>query len=60
VRRYEMPGIATLMFVCERAPEDTVTTSLHRDRHGKTRSGHLLDLPVPLMPTTRNQRSEAS
>ncbi|MEU9242300.1 hypothetical protein [Streptomyces sp. NPDC048385] len=59
VRRYEMPSTATLLFLCERDPTDTVTTSLHRDRHGKTLSGDLLDLPVPLTQTDRNQHSEA-
>ena len=48
VTRFEMPGTTTLLFVCERDPTDTVNTSLHRDRHGKTLSGHLLDLIVPL------------
>jgi hypothetical protein len=58
VHRYEMPSTATLMFLCERDPADTVATSLHRDRHGKTLSGNLLDLPVPLTRTTQHQRSE--
>ncbi|MGW6795310.1 AtuA-related protein [Streptomyces chartreusis] len=47
VARFEMPGTTTLLFVCERDPTDTVNTSLHRDRHGKTLSGDLLDLIVP-------------
>ena len=44
VRRYEMPLAQTLIFVCQRAAEDTVTTSLYRDTHGKTLSSRLLDM----------------
>jgi len=34
--RYELPGIATILFVCRRYDGDTVNTSLYEDRHGKT------------------------
>lgn len=36
VVRYELPRLASLLFVCSRDPHDTVNTSLYRDRHGKT------------------------
>lgn len=46
VRRYEMSLAQTLIFVCQRVPGDSVTTSLYRDTHGKTLSSRLLDMQV--------------
>jgi hypothetical protein len=46
VRRYELPGLSALQFVCERALDTGVTTSLAIDPHGKTLSYALLELPV--------------
>ncbi|WP_369367985.1 hypothetical protein AB5L52_38665 [Streptomyces sp. CG4] len=60
VHRYEMPVTAMLLFLCERAPDDSVTTSLHRDRHGKTLSGLLLDLPIPTEPSAPSRRLEST
>ncbi len=48
VRRFEMPNAHTLIFVCNRQPGDSVTTSLHRDGHGKTLSSRLLEMVVTL------------
>ncbi|GAA1933274.1 AtuA-related protein [Streptantibioticus ferralitis] len=60
VHRYEMPATATLLFLSERTPDDSVNTSLHRDRHGKTLSGLLLDLPIPTEPTTPSRSLEST
>ena len=46
VRRYELPHLAALQFVCERALEGGVTTSLAVDPHGKTLSFALLEFAV--------------
>jgi hypothetical protein len=46
VRRYELPRLSALQFVCERALDTGVTTSLAIDPHGKTLSYALLELPV--------------
>lgn len=46
VRRYELPNINALLFVCERALHGGVTTSLVTDAHGKCLSGVLLDLEL--------------
>ncbi|MGB3800042.1 MAG: hypothetical protein WA952_09530 [Lewinella sp.] len=46
VRRYEMPNIHALLFVCYGALQGGVTTSLAADTHGKCRSGILLDLEI--------------
>jgi hypothetical protein len=46
VRRYELPHLAALQFVCERALDTGVTTSLALDPHGKTLSFALLELAV--------------
>jgi hypothetical protein len=48
VTRFEMPNARTLIFVCNRKPGDSVTTSLHMDGHGKTLSSRLLDMTVTL------------
>ncbi len=46
VRRFELPGLGALQFVCERALGGGVTTSLALDAHGKTLSYALLELPL--------------
>lgn len=46
VRRYELPGLCALQFVCERALDTGVTTSLVIDPHGKTLSYALLELTI--------------
>ncbi len=46
VTRYEMPTIASLLFVCEKALGGGVTTSLVMDAHGKTLSYALLELEL--------------
>src|SRR5205823_10361559 len=48
VRRFELPNIHALQFVCERALDSGVTTSLIIDPHGKTLSYALLELTVDL------------
>ena len=46
VRRYELPGLGALQFVCERALDTGVTTSLAIDPHGKTLSYALLEMTI--------------
>ena len=46
IRRYELPKIHALLFVCEGALHGGVTTSLTADTHGKCMSGVLLDLEL--------------
>jgi hypothetical protein len=46
VLRYELPNLPALQFVCERALETGVTTSLALDPHGKTMSYALLEMEV--------------
>ena len=46
VRRFEVPGLHALQFVCERALDSGVTTSLALDPHGKTLSYALLEMTV--------------
>lgn len=46
VRRFEVPGLHALQFVCERALDTGVTTSLALDPHGKTLSYALLEMTV--------------
>jgi hypothetical protein len=48
VRRYELPHLIALHFVCEGALGGGVTTSLALDPHGKTLSFALLELPVEM------------
>jgi hypothetical protein len=48
VRRYELPHLAALQFVCEGALGGGVTTSLALDPHGKTLSFALLELTVEM------------
>ena len=46
VRRYELPNLHALQFVCERALDTGVTTSLALDPHGKSLSYAVLELTV--------------
>lgn len=46
VVRYEMPNIASLLFVCEQALSTGVTTSWVMDAHGKTLSYALLEMEI--------------
>jgi hypothetical protein len=46
VRRYEVPNLHALQFVCERALDTGVTTSLALDPHGKTLSYALLEMVI--------------
>jgi hypothetical protein len=44
--RYELPNIASLLFVCQNALLGGVTTSLAMDVHGKTLSYALLEMEI--------------
>ncbi|MDX2303871.1 MAG: hypothetical protein NW226_13780 [Microscillaceae bacterium] len=44
--RYELPNIASLLFVCHNALMGGVTTSLTIDTHGKTLSYALLEMEL--------------
>ena len=46
VRRYELPGLWALQFVCDRSLNGGVTTSLALDAHGKSLSYALLEMSV--------------
>ena len=46
IRRYELPSLNALQFVCERSLAGGVTTSLALDAHGKSLSYALLELDV--------------
>ena len=46
VRRYELPNLHALHFVCERSLGGGVTTSLALDAHGKSLSYALLEMEV--------------
>jgi hypothetical protein len=46
VRRFELPLIHALQYVCEQALDTGVTTSLALDTHGKTLSYALLELEI--------------
>ncbi len=46
ITRYELPNIASLLFVCEKALMGGVTTSLAMDTHGKTLSYALLEMEI--------------
>lgn len=46
VIRYELPNIASLLFVCQQALSTGVTTSWVIDAHGKTLSYALLELEI--------------
>jgi len=46
IRRYELPQLHALQFVCEEALAGGVTTSLALDAHGKTLSSALLEMEI--------------
>ena len=46
IRRYELPDLWALQFVCERSLNGGVTTSLALDAHGKSLSYALLEMIV--------------
>jgi hypothetical protein len=46
VRRYELPNLHALQFVCERSLDTGVTTSLALDPHGKSLSYALLEMTI--------------
>ena len=46
ITRYELPNIASLLFVCQQALSGGVTTSLALDTHGKSLSYALLEMEV--------------
>ncbi|HSV20589.1 MAG TPA: hypothetical protein VLR71_19410 [Casimicrobiaceae bacterium] len=46
VKRYELPHLAALQFVLDRALAGGVTTSLALDAHGKSLSAALLELVI--------------
>jgi len=46
IRRYELPNLHALQFVCERSLSGGVTTSLALDAHGKSLSYALLELEL--------------
>ena len=47
VRRFEVPNVQGLQFVCRQALAGGVTTSLALDTHGKSLSSRLLALSLP-------------
>jgi len=46
IRRYELPQLNALQFVCEQALAGGVTTSLALDAHGKSLSSALLEMEI--------------
>jgi len=46
IRRYELPALWALQFVCDRSLHGGVTTSLALDAHGKSLSYALLEMSV--------------
>ena len=46
IRRYELPQLRALQFVCEDALAGGVTTSLALDAHGKSLSSALLEMEI--------------
>jgi hypothetical protein len=46
VRRFELPQLRALQFVCEDALSGGVTTSLALDAHGKSLSSALLEMEI--------------
>ena len=46
IRRYELPQLRALQFVCEDALAGGVTTSLALDAHGKSLSSALLEMDI--------------
>ncbi|MGO1767661.1 hypothetical protein CAP48_06280 [Advenella sp. S44] len=48
VVRYELPNLKALNFVIDNVLEGGVNTSLNLDKHGKSNSFRLLDMPVQI------------
>lgn len=46
IRRYELPQLGALQFVCEHSLNGGVTTSLALDAHGKALSSALLEMEI--------------
>ena len=46
VTRYELPTLAAMNFVVQKALRGGVTRSLRMDKHGKTLSSILLEMPM--------------
>src|SRR5678816_4152028 len=46
IRRYALPHLCALQFVCEHALNGGVTTSLALDSHGKSLSSALLEMSI--------------
>ena len=46
IRRFELPSLWALQFVCERSLSGGVTTSLALDAHGKSLSYALLEMTI--------------
>jgi hypothetical protein len=46
IHRYELPNLGALQFVCDRALNGGVTTSLALDAHGKSLSFALLEMMI--------------
>ena len=46
IKRYELPELGALQFVCEAALAGGVTTSLALDAHGKALSSALLEMEI--------------
>lgn len=53
IKRYELPALGALQFVCERALGGGVTTSLAMDAHGKSLSYALLEMELPSAEAAR-------
>ena len=46
IRRYELPNLGALQFVCTHSLSGGVTTSLALDAHGKSLSSALLEMEI--------------
>jgi hypothetical protein len=46
IRRFELPQLSALQFVCDHALNGGVTTSLALDAHGKSLSFALLEMEI--------------
>jgi hypothetical protein len=46
IRRYELPNLGALQFVCDHSLNGGVTTSLALDAHGKSLSSALLEMEI--------------
>ncbi|MES1925950.1 hypothetical protein [Salinisphaera sp. T31B1] len=50
IRRYEVPGLSVLNFVCEGAQGGGVSRSLRLDNYGKTLASAMLSIGIDLPP----------